>query len=70
MNAPDVYNPLFDALKQYGAYLVDKETAAKIAVITQDPTESEFVKGFNRGELAAATAAYTEYKTMLTELLK
>ena len=65
----DVYDPLFEALKRYGNYLIDKETAAKLTLITQDPTESEFVKGFNRGELAMAKAAYAEYKSMLTRLL-
>lgn len=64
------YDDLFDTLKKYGNYLIDKETEAEMAVVTQDPTESEFVKGFNRGELAASHAAYTEFKMMIMELLK
>ena len=61
---------MLDALKVYGNYLIDKESAAKLTLITQDPTESEYVKGFNRGEHAGYLAAYNEFKYMLEGLLK
>lgn len=59
---------LFDALKVYGNALLDKELAAKKVLIFQDPTESEFVKGFNRGEHAATKDAYLSFKLMLEGL--
>jgi hypothetical protein len=61
---------LFDALKVYGTLLVDKETAANVTIITQDPTESDFVKGFNRGELFAYHNAYLHFKLMLDGLTR
>ena len=61
---------LFDALKVYGNYLIDKETSAKMVLLTQDPLESDFVKGFNRGEHAATKAAYMEFKLMLDGLTR
>jgi hypothetical protein len=61
---------LFDALKVYGALLVDKETQAKLDITTQDPTDDEYVKGVRRGELLAYHNAYKEFKLMLMELTK
>ena len=61
---------LFDALKVYGTLLLDKELTAKMVLLTQDPTESDFVKGFNRGEHAATKDAYTAFKLMLDGLTR
>ena len=61
---------LFDALKVYGTFLLDKELTAKMVLLTQDPTESDFVKGFNRGEHAATKDAYTAFKLMLDGLTR
>jgi hypothetical protein len=58
---------IYDAIELFGNRLVYKSTESKLVVINQDMTESDFVKGFNRGEEAAFEHAYQLLKYTLTE---
>ena len=63
-------NKLFNVFKEYGRWLSDRQTESRKAIVTQDPSESDFVKGFNRGEAAAYDRAYSHFKTLLLVLTK